>query len=101
MPAECGESGALLDRAAKDMSNPYPALKALHPDTSLSPVKLAQLEPIPSAALITSLLPGQRDCLKTRLDGTIMDGHHRIHVLRARGVDVDQLPREIVVKEDL
>jgi hypothetical protein len=25
-----------------------------------------------------SLLLGQKDCLKTRPDGTILDGHHRI-----------------------
>lgn len=83
------------------MSDPYPALKALHPEASLSLVKLAQLEAISSEALIDSLLPGRRDCLKTRLDGTIMDGHHRIYVLRQRGVNVDRLPREIVAKEDL
>jgi len=51
--------------------------------------------------LMNSLVPGQRDCLKTRLDGTIIDGHHRIHVLRLRGVDVDVLPREIIAKREL
>jgi hypothetical protein len=45
-----------------------------------------------------SLALGQRDCLKTRPDGTILDGHHRIYVLRRRGIDVDALPREIVMK---
>lgn len=47
-----------------------------------------------------SLIPGQKDCLKTRPDGTILDGHHRIHILRQRGVDVDvdALPREVNVK---
>jgi len=83
------------------MSDLYPALKGLHPSTSLNRVKLAQLERMSTEALIESLVPGQRDCLKTRPDGTIMDGHHRIHVLRERRVDVDQLPREIVLKEDL
>ncbi len=85
------------------MSNPlpYPALKALHPETSLSPAKLAQLQRLSSDALMNSLVPGQRDCLKTRLDGTIIDGHHRIHVLRLRGVDVDVLPREIIAKREL
>jgi len=83
------------------MSDLYPALKGLHPGTSLNRVKLAQLERMSTEALIESLVPGQRDCLKTRPDGTIMDGHHRIHVLRERRVDVDQLPREIVLKEDL
>jgi len=35
------------------------------------------------------------------MDGTIIDGRHRIHILRQRGVDVDELPREIVTKKDL
>jgi hypothetical protein len=83
------------------MPDPYPALKALHPETSLSPAKLAQLQRLSSDALMNSLVPGQRDCLKTRLDGTIIDGHHRIHVLRLRGVDVDVLPREIIAKREL
>jgi hypothetical protein len=79
---------------------PYPTLKSLHPETSLSAAKLAQLQRLSSDELMTSLRPGERDCLKTRLDGTIIDGHHRIHVLRERGVEVDTLPREIVVKKD-
>ena len=48
-----------------------------------------------------SLIPGQQHSLKTRPDGTILDGHHRIHVLRERGIDVDSLPREIVMQTDL
>ena len=83
------------------MPDPYPALKALHPETSFSPAKLAQLQQLSSDALMNSLVPGQRDCLKTRQDGTIIDGHHRIHVLRLRGVDVDILPREIIAKREL
>jgi len=52
--------------------------------------------------LTSSLLPGVRDSLKVRPDGTILDGHHRIRVLRDRGVDVDALPREIIIAgEDL
>lgn len=47
-----------------------------------------------------SLAVGLRDCLKTRPDGTILDGHHRIYILRKRGIDVDVLPREVVVKGD-
>jgi len=78
----------------------YPPLKSLHSDSSINPVKLAQLERLSTETLTTSLLPGQEGCLKTRPEGTILDGHHRIHILRQRGVDVDVLPREIVVKED-
>jgi hypothetical protein len=81
------------------MPNPQgdPSLKALHPDTSLSAAKLVQMERLSTEALTLSLAPGQKDCL-TRPDGTILDGHHRIHILRLRGVDVDALPREINVK---
>ena len=81
-------------------SSSRPPLIPLHPDISLSPPKLAGMERGTTEALVKSLLPGQKDCLKTRPDGTILDGHHRVHVLRARGVDVDSLPREIIVKED-
>jgi hypothetical protein len=56
------------------------------------------MEQCSTDVLKQSLIPGQRDCLKTRPDGTILDGHHRIHILRLRGVDVDALPREIVEK---
>lgn len=52
-------------------------------------------------ALVRSLLPGQEHSLKARPDGTLLEGHHRLHVLRRRGVDVDALPREIIVKEGL
>ena len=48
--------------------------------------------------LINSLKPGQTGSLKARPDGTMVDGHHRIKVLRDRGIDVDSLPREVVHK---
>lgn len=48
-----------------------------------------------------SLAPGQPGSLKVRDDGTILDGHHRVEVLRQRGLDVDQLPREVLLKKDL
>jgi hypothetical protein len=79
----------------------YPPLRPLHPDTALSSPKLVELERLSTDAIRLSLVPGQRDCLKARPDGTIIDGHHRIHILRKRGLDVDALPREIVVKADV
>jgi hypothetical protein len=75
-------------------------LKPLHPDVSLSAAKLAEMEQRSTDVLRQSLALGQRDCLKTRPDGTILDGHHRIYILRRRGTDVDALPREIAVKGD-
>jgi hypothetical protein len=75
-------------------------LKPLHPDASLSPAKLEEMARRTTEVLRNSLSPGQKDCLKTRPDGTILDGHHRIYILRSRSIDVDALPREIIVKED-
>ncbi len=74
-------------------------LKPLHSDASLSSAKLRKMEQQSTEALVLSLSVGQRDSLKTRSDGTILDGHHRIWILRQRGIDVDGLPREIVEKE--
>jgi hypothetical protein len=77
----------------------YPPLTSRHPDSSINPVKLAQRERLSTEILMTALVPGLEGCLKTRPEGTILDGHHRIHLLRQRGVDVDGLPREIVEKD--
>lgn len=78
-----------------------PPLKPLHPDSSLSRAKLDKMNAFTTAVLLTSLLPGKRDCLKARPDGTILDGHHRLKILKSRGVDINTLPREIVLKEKL
>lgn len=80
-------------------SSGLPPLKSLHPESSLIAAKIAAMEQSSTDVLKQSLLPGQRDCLKTRRDGTILDGHHRIYVLRKRGIAVDDLAREIVEKE--
>jgi hypothetical protein len=77
----------------------HPPLISLHAGSSLNKAKLEKIERIPTDALRASLMPPLKDCLKTRPDGTILDGHHRIHVLRQRGVDVDVLPRDVVVKD--
>jgi hypothetical protein len=49
--------------------------------------------------LIESLALGKPGALKARPDGTVLDGHHRIVVLRERGVSVDAHPREVVPQE--
>jgi hypothetical protein len=76
----------------------YPPLRFLHPDDALSKVKLALMEKMTTEYLRQTLMPGQNDCLKARPDGTVLDGHHRLYTLRARGVEVDALPREIIMK---
>jgi hypothetical protein len=80
-------------------SNQVPSLRPLHPDSALNAQKLGTMEKLSTDTLVTSLLPGTRACLKTRPDGTILDGHHRVYILRRRGVNVDGLPRDVVVKE--
>ena len=76
-----------------------PPLRPLHRDESLNKVKLAQFERLQSEELLRSLKPRQSNCLGVRPDGTMLGGHHRIHVLRDRGVDVDALPRQIEEKQ--
>jgi ParB-like chromosome segregation protein Spo0J len=76
-----------------------PLLKPLHPDGSLVRSKLELYHKLPDQTLIDSLRPGQAGSLKARPDGTIIDGHHRVKVLRERGVDVDSLPREVIPKD--
>jgi hypothetical protein len=73
---------------------PNTPLKSLHPAGSLSQPKLAVFSRASTEDLIRSLCPGEPGALKVKPDGTIMDGHHRIYVLRERGMDVDALPRE-------
>lgn len=76
-------------------------LKPLYPDESLIEIKLHQYDKLPTEELLASLRPGQQGALKTRPDGTIIDGHPRIKILRERGVDVDSLPREVMTKDEL
>jgi len=49
---------------------------------------------------LRSLEPGEQ-LFEGEADGTMLEGHHRIHVLRGRGVDVDALPRQIEEKPPL
>jgi hypothetical protein len=76
----------------------FPPLKSLHPESYLDNGKLGKMEKLSTEDICASLLTGEH-CLKTRPDGTILEGHHRIYVLRQRGVDVDKLPREEIKKD--
>jgi hypothetical protein len=79
------------------MSNP--ALKWLHPDSSLSQVKLTHFSKLSTDDLLDSLSLGRPGSLKTRSDGTVIDGHHRLAVLRDCGVDIETLSREVIPKD--
>ena len=76
-----------------------PPLQPLHHTSLLNRVKLNQYARLTTAELVQSLVPGEPGSLKVRTDGTILDGHHRIEILRDRGVDVDKLLREILTRE--
>jgi ParB-like chromosome segregation protein Spo0J len=76
-------------------------MQPLHPDSSLSPAKLQEYDKLSTSELIDSLKPGRAGSLKVRPDGTIVDGHHRIRILRDRAVDVNALPREVVPKDTI
>jgi hypothetical protein len=73
-----------------------PKLKPLHGEHALINLKLQMFRKLATEVLIDSLKPGQTGSLKARPDGTMVDGHHRIKVLRDQGVKVDSLPREII-----
>ena len=77
------------------MADP-PPLKPLHLESTLNSLKLAKFDLLTTDQITDSLLPGSQGCLKTKPDGTLLDGHHRITILRRRGVNVDLLPREII-----
>ena len=74
-------------------------LKLLHSDDTLNKGKLEMFSKLSDKKLIDSLRPGQSGSLKARPDGTVLDGHHRLKILRGRGIDIDALPREIIVRD--
>ena len=76
-----------------------PTLKFLHGQELFVPSKLDLFRRLETRALVDSLRVGLPASLKTGPDGTILDGHHRIAVLRERKFAVDALPREVLEKQ--
>jgi hypothetical protein len=76
-----------------------PLLRFLHSEAILSQVKLELFRRMASPELVESLRPGRAGALRTRADGTVLEGHHRLVVLRERGIDIDTLPREVLMQE--
>ena len=76
-----------------------PRLKPLHSEATLNAGKLSAFDGLSTEVIKQSLVPGQAHCLNTRPDGTILDGHHRIHILRKRNEDIDALPREVLTPD--
>jgi hypothetical protein len=82
-----------------DGPKPLAKLKFLHAEAAMNTLKIERFRRCSTSELMSSLAPGQPGSLKARPDGTILDGHHRVIVLAERGENVDQLPREIIVRE--
>jgi len=76
-----------------------PPLRLLHLESALSQAKMTQYDKLSTQEIVASLQPGQPGSLKARPDGTVLDGHHRLKILRDRGIDIDSLPREILPQE--
>ena len=77
-----------------------PPLQPLHDASLLNRTKLNRYARLTTEELLDSLAPGKPGSLKARNDGTILDGHHRIEILRLRGIDINQLPREVIIRTD-
>lgn len=54
---------------------------------------LADFRGVDTERVMQSLAPGQRKALRVRRDGPIMNGNHRIAVLRERGIDAERPPQ--------
>jgi hypothetical protein len=81
--------------------SPLEPLKPVHADRSLIPSKLEKYGRLCDQEMVASLRPGQPGTSKVRPDGTVVDGHHRIKILRDRGIDVDALPREVIPRDPI
>ena len=77
-----------------------PPLRLIHGDAvyAAGPAKrsLDYWRTRPTDVILDSMRPGQREALRVKPDGRVMNGNTRVKVLRERGVDVDTLPREVV-----
>jgi RHS repeat-associated protein len=72
-----------------------PPLRTIH-KMSLKQSSLSFWRGKSTAEIVDSLKPGVKEPLIVKPDGRVMQGNHRIEVLRERGFDVDSLPREIL-----
>ena len=72
-------------------------LKQLPKVDDVERIELVDVQGMPAGVIENK--PGQSGSLKARPDGTVLDGHHRLKILRERGIDIDALPREIIGRD--
>jgi hypothetical protein len=94
------QAGRMIGGAVGNSNMRMPPLRFLHAEAILSEVKLCQFRAVSTRDIIESLRPGRPGALRARPDGTLLEGHHRIVVLRERGIDVDALPREVLPSDE-
>jgi hypothetical protein len=77
-----------------------PPLRPLHLNSVLSRAKLNHYAGLTTEGFdtFTSARTNRRSQSTSRW--TVIDGHHRIAVLRDRGIGVNELPREVLTKSD-
>jgi hypothetical protein len=78
-----------------------PPLRLLHDVKSLNKLKLEAYRKLPTETLVQSLAVNREGALKVRPDGTVLDGNHRIYVLKERKYDVDSFPRMLIHKHEM
>lgn len=78
-----------------------PASKCTPPQDSLSRPRFAKLEPLSSESAVPALVPGQRGCLRTSSDGTIIEEIIGYAGFEKSGSEVDGRPCKIVLKKDI
>ena len=81
-------------------SEQRPPLQLIHSDETMesgaSSFSLAFWRQRKTEEIVESLQPGQREALKIKADGRVLNGNIRVKVLIERGFDVNGLAREIV-----
>lgn len=92
-----GHTGILVHNTS---GSTRPPLRSIHPEISLRKSSLDFWGKKSNQEIIDSLKPGAKEPLITYPDGRIAQGNTRIKILRDRGVDVDQLPRQIHKPDD-
>jgi hypothetical protein len=77
-----------------------PPLRRIHSDQTLETgsnrAALEYWRKQPTDHIVESLRPGNREALKVKPDGRIMDGNTRVKALEERGFDINGLPREML-----
>jgi hypothetical protein len=74
----------------------HPRLRRLHSDASILQNKQSSdlyWSSRNTNEITDSLLPGMKEPLMAKQDGTVMQGNTRLSILEQRGVDIHSLPR--------